>query len=329
MATPVIRELWIPSPHNSSPRGAYLKGAFHTTEGAQKIRDLGSWFQNPSAGCSSHHGSDNYERGLFGAYVYEDRKAWTQGNGNSVCLSLEQCTPSGAASNWSRDTWLSKTILIDNAAEWMHYMAEKYKLPYKWLNNSETQDTWSKGFCEHVNGGSSWSGHHDCGNGFPNDVVLDKARSWGSGSGGGTTPSEEDVLLKQIYLSASESKPHKINTAGQWSAVSWDSWSPDEGSGGTSCVLPPAARLFTCTFDMYVDGLTPDDNMYVRIQTLDRNGNQLALYPVTELRSSASGQSDLSYSRVGSVGDSTNLRVLVSATVPCTIAKAWWRVLYQ
>src|SRR5580765_2287542 len=177
-----IRELWIPSPHYSSPRGAYLKGAFHATEVAQKIRDLGSWCQNPSAGCSSHHGSDNYERGLFGAYVYENNKAWTQGNGNSVCLSLEQCTPSGAASSWSRDTWLSKTILIDNAAEWMHYMAEKYGLPYKWLSNSEAQDTWTKGFCEHVNGGSAWSGHHDCGNGFPNDVVLDKARSWGGSS---------------------------------------------------------------------------------------------------------------------------------------------------
>jgi hypothetical protein len=192
MAT--IRELWIPSPHYSSPRGAYLKGAFHTTEGAQKIRDLGSWFQNPSAGCSSHHGSDNYERGLFGAYVYESNKAWTQGNGNSVCLSLEQCTPSGAASSWSRDTWLSKTILIDNAAEWMHYMAEKYGLPYKWLTNSEAQDTWTKGFCEHVNGGSAWSGHHDCGNGFPNDVVLDKARSWGSGSGS-SQPSSGGLLV--------------------------------------------------------------------------------------------------------------------------------------
>ncbi|HWI67961.1 MAG TPA: hypothetical protein VNS88_06250 [Nitrospiraceae bacterium] len=193
MAT--IRELWIPSPHNSSPRGAYLKGAFHTTEGAQKIRDLGSWFQNPSAGCSSHHGSDNYERGLFGAYVYESNKAWTQGNGNSVCLSLEQCTPSGAASGWSRDTWLSKTILIDNAAEWMHYMAEKYSLPYKWLNNSEAQDSWSKGFCEHVNGGSSWSGHHDCGNGFPNDVVMDKARAWGSGSGSAPEESSGGLLV--------------------------------------------------------------------------------------------------------------------------------------
>jgi hypothetical protein len=180
-----MRELWIPSPHYSSPRGAYLKGAFHTTEGAQRIRDLGAWFQNPGAGCSSHHGSDNYERGLFGAYVYESNKAWTQGNGNPVCLSLEQCTPSGAASGWSRQTWLSKTILIDNAAEWMNYMATKYGLPYKWLSNSEAQDSWTKGFCQHVNGGSAWSGHHDCGNGFPADVVLDKARAFG-GSGGST-----------------------------------------------------------------------------------------------------------------------------------------------
>lgn len=190
MAT--IRELWIPSQHYSTSRGAYLKGAFHTTEGAQKIRDLGAWFQNPAAGCSSHHGSDNYERGLFGAYVYENHKAWTQGNGNPVCLSLEQCTPSGASSNWSRDTWLSKTILIDNAAEWMHYMAEKYGLPYKWLSNSETQDTWSKGFCEHVNGGSAWSGHHDCGN-FPGDVVMNKAKAF-SGSGG-SAPSEGGILV--------------------------------------------------------------------------------------------------------------------------------------
>jgi hypothetical protein len=192
MAT--IREVWIPSPHYGTSRGAYLKGAFHTTEGAQKIRDLGSWFQNPSAGCSSHHGSDNYERGLFGAYVYENHNAWTQGNMNSVCLSLEQCTPSGAASSWSRDTWLSKTILIDNAAEWMHYMADKYGLPYRWLSGSEATDTWTKGFVEHVNFGSYGSGHHDCGNGFPNDVVMDKARAWGSGSGG-TTPETGGLLV--------------------------------------------------------------------------------------------------------------------------------------
>lgn len=206
MPTPTIRELWIPSPHYSTSRGAILKGAYHTTEGAQKIRDLGSWFQNPSAQCSSHHGSDNYDRGLFGAYVYENYAAWTQGGGNGVCVSLEQCTPSGAASNWSRQTWLSKTILIDNAAEWMYYMAEKYSLPYKWLNNSETQDTWTKGFTEHVNGGSQWSGHHDCGDDFPNDVVMDKAKALAGG--GGSTPSPEGGILVSSDVAYYEDKAY-------------------------------------------------------------------------------------------------------------------------
>ena len=198
MAT--IRELWIPSQHHSSGRGAYLKGAFHSTEGAQKIRDLGAWFQNPAAGCSSHHGSDNFERGLFGAYVYENQSAWTQGNMNGVCLSLEQCTPSGAAGSWSRDTWLSKTILIDNAAEWMRYMAEKYKLPYTWLSGSAATDSWSKGFVEHVNFGSYGSGHVDCGNGFPNDVVMNKAKALGSGGGTTPTPASGGVNMPSCVI---------------------------------------------------------------------------------------------------------------------------------
>lgn len=222
-----MKEVWMGSPHYSTSRGAYLKGAFHTTEGAQKIRDLGAWFQNPSAQCSSHHGSDNYERGVFGAYVYENYAAWTQGNMNGVCLSLEQCTPSGASSNWSRDTWMTKTILLDNAAEWMHYMAEKYGLPYKSLLGSEAQDTWTKGFTEHVEFGSKGSGHHDCGQ-FPMDVVLSKAKAW---SGGGTpAPAEGNLLMsassttktngQQVYACVwTDGKVNvKFGKSGTWAA---------------------------------------------------------------------------------------------------------------
>jgi hypothetical protein len=250
-----VRELWIPSPHYSTSRGAYLKGAYHTTEGAQKIRDLGAWFQNPSAGCSSHHGSDNYERGLFGAYVYENHKAWTQGNGNPVCLSLEQCTPSGAASSWSRDTWLSKTILIDNAAEWMNYMAGKYGLPYKWLTNSEAQDTWTKGFCEHVNGGSAWSGHHDCGSGFPNDVVMDKARAWGSSGGSAPSPTtEEDVSASSVIYDgdlhmACVWKDGRVNYAGpdgKWYAV--DPVSANKARSGAHITVNNNSGLLIITY---------------------------------------------------------------------------------
>lgn len=270
MAT--IRELWIPSQHHSSGRGAYLKGAYHTTEGAQKIRDLGAWFQNPAAGCSSHHGSDNYERGLFGAYVYEDKSAWTQGNMNGVCLSLEQCTPSGAAGSWSRDTWLSKTILIDNAAEWMHYLHEKYQLPYTWLSGSAATDSWSKGFCEHVNFGSYGSGHVDCGNGFPNDVVMNKAKAWGSG--GGTTP---DTEMAGINMPASvyskglhsvgcwqDGRPHYKFEDDDWYQIDRATPPFKALSGADICITP------TGTLIVSVTGL--DKNMWTFQQQLPAEG---------------------------------------------------------
>ena len=186
-----LNEIWLPSPHYSTSRGPYNKFAFHTTEGAMKIRDLGAWFQNPSAQCSSHHGADNYERGVFGAYVYENHKAWTQGNANPYCLSIELC----AYASWSRSTWLNqKGVLVDNAAQWLRYMVDKYNVPWTVLSDSQAQNPDVRGICEHVNFGSWGSGHHDCGGGFPMDVVVDKAKKWG-GSGGGTTPSSGGILV--------------------------------------------------------------------------------------------------------------------------------------
>jgi hypothetical protein len=181
-----LNELWIPSPNYSSSRGPYNKAVFHTTEGAMKIRDLGAWFANPSAGCSSHHGADNYERGVFGAYVYENHKAWTQGNANPYCLSIELC----AYASWSRDTWLnSKGVLVDNAAEWLAYITGKYGIPWTVLSNSQAQDPNVRGICQHRDFGSWGSGHSDCGNGFPIDVVVDKAKR------GGSTPSSGGILV--------------------------------------------------------------------------------------------------------------------------------------
>ena len=181
-----IREKWMPSPHYSTSRGPYNKAVFHTTEGAMTIEALGNWFANPSAGCSSHHGADQYSRGLFGAYVYENYKAWTQGNANPYCLSIELC----AYAAWSRSTWLSKPILVDNAAEWLRYIVDKYKIPWTVLSNSQAQDPNARGICQHVNFGSWGSGHHDCGSGFPMDVVIDKARG-----GVSTAPEEGDDLM--------------------------------------------------------------------------------------------------------------------------------------
>jgi len=204
-----IKEVWIPSPHYSSPQ-SYMVAAFHTTEGAMKYRDLGAWFQNPSAQCSSHHGADNYERGVFGAYVYEDKKAWTQAGANPWTLSIELC----AYASWSRSTWLnSKSILVDNAAEWLNYICDKYHIPFTLLNNSQAQSGTVKGVCQHVNFGSMGSGHHDCGDGFPIDVVLDKAKKWGSG---GSQPAPEGSSLMSASVAIYQGKQYfaYLNGAG-------------------------------------------------------------------------------------------------------------------
>lgn len=176
--TVALNEIWMPSPHYSTSRGPYNKAVLHTTEGATTIENLGSWFANPSAGCSSHHGADNHKRGVFGAYVYENYKAWTQGNANDYCVSIELCTPSGAAAGWSRDYWLnSQGTLVHNAADWVAYVCGKYGIPIKALSVSEAQNSGVRGVCQHMNLGSWGSGHSDCGSGFPMDQVIEWAKS--------------------------------------------------------------------------------------------------------------------------------------------------------
>jgi hypothetical protein len=181
-----MTEKWIPSPNYSSGRGPYNKIVLHTTEGAQTIEALGSFFGSASAGVSSHFGADNRQRGIVGAYVKESDKAWTQGNANPYCLSMELCTPSGAAAKWTRDYWLnSQTTLVRNAADWVAWMAGKYGIPIRALTPSQAQDPNYKGVCQHKDFGS-WGGNHsDCGSGFPMDKIIE----WAKGGSPAPTPS--------------------------------------------------------------------------------------------------------------------------------------------
>jgi len=171
-----INEKWMASPHYSTSRGPCNVAVFHTTEGAMTIEALGNWFANPSANCSSHHGADQYSKGLLGAYVYENYKAWTQASANPWCLSLEMC----AYASWSRSTWMSKPILLDNAADWLRYICGKYAIPYTLLSDSQAQSGNVKGICQHVDFGSMGSGHHDAGSGFPIDEVIKRAKGGSS-----------------------------------------------------------------------------------------------------------------------------------------------------
>jgi hypothetical protein len=188
-----IKEKWMPSPNYSVSRGPYNVLAFHTTEGAMTIESLGSWFAQSSAGCSSHHGADNSSAGLLGAYVYENNKAWTQGSANGYTLSIELC----AYASWSTSTWMGKNVLLNNAADWLRYMVDKYKIPYTKLSNSQAQAGNVKGICQHVNFGSMGSGHHDCGSGFPIDEVIKRAK------GSSPSPSPTPPASGDEFVSAS------------------------------------------------------------------------------------------------------------------------------
>jgi hypothetical protein len=136
-----------------------------------------------------------------------------------------------------------------------------------------------------------------------------------------------DAMPTQYYLKASSAHPTIIDEAGVYEATRWESWDPDGASGGLSCVLPTDVRLFTATAWWRVQGLPEGGNLYTRIQTLDRDGNEKSKFPAAELRATT-GDSYLSSSMSGSVGPDTNLRLLVAATHPCTIVAAYWRVLW-
>ena len=199
-----MKEIWIPSPNYTASRGPYNKIVLHTTEGAMTVESLGSWFANPSAGCSSHHGADNVKADTVGAYVYENHKAWTQGNANPYCLSLEMC----AYASWSRDKWLNEQgTLLHNAASWVSWMASKYNIPLRVLSNSEAQNPDVRGVCQHKNFGSWGSGHHDCGDGFPMDKVMEWAAAGGaSGSGGQPASGGADVASSVVFHNG---QPHR------------------------------------------------------------------------------------------------------------------------
>jgi predicted chitinase len=142
--------------------------------------------------------------------------------------------------------------------------------------------------------------------------------------GTGPAPTPEDDMPTQLYLSASAKKQNKVPAGGKWQAVYWDGWNPKGCSGGVSAILG-GARLFSLTAWLYTTGLTPDDNLFLKIQTLTRDNKPLATFPTAELRGTTGG-SALSYSQVGSVNPNSNLRILVSGTRECTITNAWWRI---
>jgi len=228
-----MTEVWIPSPNYSS-RGGYgiTTLVLHTTEGAMDIRSLGSWFGQSSSQVSSHHGADNKQRGVVGAYVAEQNKAWTQGNANPWCLSLEMC----AYAKWSRDYWLnSQDTLLRNAADWLAWMAGKYGIPLVALSNADAQNPSKKGVCQHVNLGSMGGGHSDCGSGFPMDQVIKWAQ-------GGSGPSPAPSTGGDMSASVAYDLDGRAHYACVWASDGKINYRPPGGSWGGCDASQTGAR---------------------------------------------------------------------------------------
>jgi hypothetical protein len=164
----------MPSPNYSGRGGASVRLiVLHTAEGATTIESLGNFFSNPSSGVSSHTGADD-KKNIVGEYVRPGNKAWTAANANPVAVQIELC----AFAAWSRDEWMRHSNMLANCAAWIAEEARRFSLPITKLTSSQAQGS-GRGVCQHRDLGSWGGSHHDCGNGFPIDHVLDLARGGG------------------------------------------------------------------------------------------------------------------------------------------------------
>jgi hypothetical protein len=182
---------WIASPNYSSRGGSAVRLIVcHTAEGSRTYQDLGAFFQNPSAGVSSHTGIDD-TRNVIGEYVTPGNKAWTASNANPVAVQAELC----AFAAWTEQEWRNQHhVMLENCAAWIAEEAARYGLPITELTPQQAQGG-GRGVCQHIDLGSWGGGHVDCGAGFPFAYVLDMARS-----GGKPKPPPPDFGDDMIYL---------------------------------------------------------------------------------------------------------------------------------
>jgi hypothetical protein len=177
-----VTRAWWPSQHYSGGGLSPRVIAFHTTEGSQTAESLRNWLTNPSSKVSYHFAVDmSHGDNWCANFVRTSDRAWAQANYNGAAVSIAFCTPSGAASGWSRSTWLSKGAMLTAAGRLAGELARQFNIPRTQLSSSSAQGS-GRGFCEHKNFGAGGGNHHDCGSGFPMDRIIEIA-------GGATGPS--------------------------------------------------------------------------------------------------------------------------------------------
>lgn len=145
----------------------------HTAEGAKTIESLGEFFANRANKASSHVGIDD-KKNTIGEYVKRPYAAWTQGKANPISVSAELC----AFASWTTEEWLKHPNLLENCAKWIAEESKAFEIPITKLTAAQAQGS-GRGVCQHRDLGVWGGGHHDCGNGFPIDKVLEMARGGG------------------------------------------------------------------------------------------------------------------------------------------------------
>jgi hypothetical protein len=170
-----VTRAWWPSQHYNSGGLNRRVIAFHTTEGSTTAESLRNWLTNPSSKVSYHFAVDMSHGDDWAAqFVRDGDRAWAQASYNGQALSIAFCTPGGAASGWSRSTWLSKGVMLTAAARLAGELARQFGIPLTQLSSSGAQGS-GRGLCEHKNFGSGGGNHTDCGSGFPMDEIIKRA----------------------------------------------------------------------------------------------------------------------------------------------------------
>jgi hypothetical protein len=189
-----IKRIWKPSPNYSSRGGSAVRLiTLHTSEGAQTNQSLWNFISQASAQVSYSISVDNVNANECFEYVSRGNKPWSQANFNPVGVTGCFCTPSGASSGWSRDTWIKNMDRgISSMAAWVAEEARHFGIPIVALSPSQAQGS-GRGVCMHRDLGPGGSNHHDCGSGFPMDLLI--ARAKGGGGSAATPPpaTEEDM----------------------------------------------------------------------------------------------------------------------------------------
>ena len=206
----------------------------HTAEGATTYKSLGSYFQNPSAGVSSHVGIDDTP-GRLGEYVKRGNKAWTAGDANPISVNAELC----GFAKWSPAEWERHPEMLDTCARWIAEECRQYGIPIVKSNQH--------GVCGHVDV-SGPGGHWDPGPDFPWSKVLAAAKSGGPVYGSGpATPAEAWHLPLAARANGDDMPPEYI----------CHTTHPDaQGSGG----------YFACYASGLVRRIGEDEKQWIRAQ---------------------------------------------------------------